>query len=74
MAHLNTYTCDCCGKLKGETNHWFIFRLDLTSAPGAQNRIVITPFDDHIIEPDNANHLCGRECVQKIVEQNLEKL
>lgn len=72
MAVLTTFTCDCCGKLKGETNHWFIFRFELNVAGG--NQIIILPFDPSIPELPFDKHLCGRECVQITIEQNLPKL
>ncbi len=64
MARVNTYRCDGCGALKGAANEWWmvgtgtagieIWRWSDDRAQGAGERWL---------------HMCGRECVQKLIER-----
>lgn len=67
MARIVTYTCDNCGAVKKETNHWFV-----GSVNGSFD---ITPWND-----TDANsyqgilHLCGDACVLARVQEFLGKV
>lgn len=65
---VETFRCDECGHLKEQTNHWWA--VTVLSAPPAA---VIEPLDEfskkHDKWADPMLSLCGRECVQKVVER-----
>jgi hypothetical protein len=68
------YTCDGCGKEKGETNHWFAASVD--TRPGGF-AVITTLETSHTHEPAHSNatweHFCGEECLLKMVARNLPK-
>lgn len=68
------YTCDGCGKQKGEVNHWYVLMRGTKYA----QLLGIGPFDlvleDASVESQkSAQHLCGQECLLKMVARNLPK-
>jgi hypothetical protein len=62
---VDTYKCDVCGRIKGETNHWF--RID-TGVSGLELNAwgVIPPTPTSV-------DLCSDQCVIKIVQKWLTK-
>ena len=67
------YTCDGCGKQKGETNHWYV----LLRGTEFRQLLGIGPFDlvmkQAALDKESALHLCGEECLLKMVARNLPK-
>lgn len=68
MAEQTVYTCDECGKVKGETNHWF-------RALTEGRSIVFTPWDEPIGYPDDKDrperHLCGHACAIQLLSKTI---
>jgi hypothetical protein len=63
-------TCDVCGQIKGETNHWFIA---LTNAGHHEVGIGFGPADcDHQTDTTIREDICGQECLRKRLSQWLE--
>jgi hypothetical protein len=54
------YGCNGCGKVKGETNHWWSILV-------VADRISLGPFS----VAKDCEHYCGAECVQKRVSEFL---
>jgi hypothetical protein len=48
MAKIETVSCDNCGKLKGENNHWWLIDANIS------HRVMF-------IHPSNTNHLVDRD-------------
>lgn len=57
MAITQQITCDVCGKVKGQVNHWWI-------ADIVMNFQLFTWSDDGA-KQNNHIHLCGQECAVK---------
>lgn len=67
MAKVESYKCDVCGKQKGDVNHWFV-------VVSATSFLAIRPWPkepNDAMTFDGTAHLCGAECVQKMVSQFL---
>jgi hypothetical protein len=62
-----TYTCDNCGAVKGETNHWFAIHQMSTGFLGFS----IMAFANSGL---GAWHLCGEACVMAKVSQCLREI
>lgn len=58
MARTETYTCDVCGAVKGEVNHWWRIRIVDSFHLYAWDTEVPEPYPDEVIY-----HLCGQQCV-----------
>jgi len=68
MAKIETYKCDECGKIKDETNRWWIGQTSAMDGSG----LFILPFAPASLK--NADmHLCGESCVLKAVAGWMEK-
>lgn len=64
MAYRETYICDTCGKVKGETNHWWI--------AGEGSAFFLYPFvedEAHVIST-----YCSQECVHKAMDRWMESV
>lgn len=61
------YTCDVCGVIKGESNHWYKIRI-----VGAFHTYTWSCTKEGASEPDERIHVCGRACAQKKYEEWLE--
>ncbi len=64
------YSCNCCGKLKGESNHWLALRKGSTATRIFPN-LTITAFAD--AGPDD-EHYCSQECLLKAVDRFVSDL
>jgi hypothetical protein len=60
-----TYTCDRCGRQKGETNHWFCFHLN------SYGGIVLSVFKETSVVYQYA---CSEQCLMKAVSEWLSGL
>lgn len=65
-----SYKCDECGKVKGESNHWFW----CARVPGP--RFVVAAWDcvncDPSVEIVEVKHLCGMGCAVKAMTKAME--
>ena len=64
-----TYTCDQCGQVKGQTNHWFAVHefwpdLDMPT-------LKLRAFLDR---KDGDKHLCGEVCVMARVSMCMQEI
>lgn len=68
MAQLNTVTCDECGALKREANHWF-----KAIASKELHRFEICPFREELTGyPENGKReldLCSESCAVKVMSR-----
>ena len=65
MAKETTYTCDVCGKRKGETNHWFI---------GSRSKSTVAILRwDALTDLSDPSHLCGQACVTTYASHWMEE-
>jgi hypothetical protein len=63
-----TYTCNECGRPKGDSNHWFVVEI------GPQGMLV-RPFGDPnaaLWPGSNLMHLCGETCTLTVVSRMIE--
>jgi len=63
------YRCDICGRQRQASNHWVI----AFQPQGADMHIIFKPWNDRLAAIDGAQHLCGRECATRLVDQTLEE-
>lgn len=69
MAVVTTYTCDVCGKQRGEANHWFKWVV-----PDSKQRVIaIMPWDATWNASAGVGHLCGPACAQRKLQECLEE-
>ena len=70
MSVKTTYTCDQCGQVKGETNHWFAMQERGTGATILPMFRLLGFMD---AAPDDI-HLCGENCVMARVSACLREI
>ena len=66
------YKCDCCGKEKDSSNHWFGIVV-------ASSRLTVGPLEDDMSAAAHSGraglaytfHLCGEACTTKMVSKFL---
>ena len=67
-----SFTCDICGKTKGEANHWWMASLGPRSAYAEDERALrFTLMRWHAAECRSADiyHLCGQGCAMQAAER-----
>jgi hypothetical protein len=72
MAKVETITCDVCGKIKGEVNHWF----KASSTDGSDEIIrgfSVYPSDEPIDRGFVYLDLCGQSCVVQAINSWMQK-
>ncbi|HET7873215.1 MAG TPA: hypothetical protein VFL42_11930 [Terriglobales bacterium] len=62
MRHTSVFTCDICERAKGAVNHWWVAYTDA-------GRLVLSTWNEELAAADDAKHLCGNGCTQKMVER-----
>lgn len=73
MKNLNPFQCDICNTPKQATNHWwlgYLVKNDQNSPVAA----AIELWNDFLADQAPVAHLCGIECAQKWLTQQLDKL
>jgi hypothetical protein len=71
---IESFVCNVCEKVKGETNHWYGIRLDQI---GPHHDIVIVSFESALgleLTGDKGwkfEHVCGSECLHKRIDAML---
>ena len=66
------FTCDICGRKKGDSNHWWMFVLgDVSCCDEGQPRQRFTVLPWNSAESRNAetHHLCGKGCAMQALER-----
>lgn len=69
MAELHSYTCDQCGAMKKEANHWF--KAYVLTEPNVGVVIVPAEFEAPGIVREKRLDLCSHSCVSKLVSKVL---
>jgi hypothetical protein len=72
MAWDVSFTCDICGKKKGEANHWWMVLLgDVPCYDEGQPGLRFTLLPWNLAESRNPEmyHLCGQGCAMKAMER-----
>jgi hypothetical protein len=72
MAWDVSFSCDICGKKKGEANHWWM--LSYAECPCDEDdqvpqRFSITPWSADSSRNAEMRHLCGKGCAIKALER-----
>ena len=67
-----SFTCDICGKTKGEANHWWMVALGAIpcfDADPRNTRFTLMPWN--LLESRNPDmyHLCGQGCAMQAMER-----
>jgi hypothetical protein len=67
-----SFTCDICGKKKGEANHWWMVALGSVPCfdegqPGL--RFTLLPWNAAESRNNEMYHLCGQGCAMKAMER-----
>jgi hypothetical protein len=62
------YNCDYCGKLKGESNHWWLVDPDLY-VTGIHEAFVLLPWNMLSFSGARTEHICSQECASKALSQ-----
>lgn len=63
MSKLFTFKCDVCGKIKGETNHWFVLLL-------MPRKIEVLQLEENWSKA-GATHVCGSGCAMKRISERM---
>jgi hypothetical protein len=56
VARVQSIVCDGCGKVKGETNHWYM-------VSNIDDEFVLTRWIEADQDSYSVSHLCGQACV-----------
>jgi len=67
-----SFTCDICGKKKGESNHWWMFVLgDVPCFDEGQpsQRFTVLPWNFAESRNPEMRHLCGQGCAMQALER-----
>jgi hypothetical protein len=67
-----SFTCDICGKKKGEANHWWMVMLgDVPCYDEGQpgQRFTLLPWNAAECRNSEMYHLCGQGCAMKAMER-----
>jgi hypothetical protein len=71
MADVNTKSCDQCGKLKGENNHWWLIDANI-----AKKSMFVYPFDKTRKYSADQRYIhlvaCGLECLN-VLESKIKE-
>jgi hypothetical protein len=69
MAQQVQFTCDVCGKVKGESNHWFLFVSPVSRTQDNGYGFQVEPFEYH--GPIGTQHICSPGCLHKHIDQTI---
>jgi hypothetical protein len=67
-----SFTCDVCGKTKGEANHWWMLsHADCACDEEDQvpQRFSVTPWSAEQSRNPEMRHLCGKGCAMQALER-----
>lgn len=72
MAWDEAFTCDLCGKIKRETNHWWMVKLgdaDHCEDDQPSRSLILLPWNLSDCRDKCMIHLCGAGCATKALER-----
>jgi len=72
MAWIERFTCDVCGKLRGETESWWMAVNECASASkkiATQPVLKLMPWDNLLGHSAESKHLCGAACVHTFLDR-----
>jgi hypothetical protein len=67
-----SFTCDICGKKKGESNHWWMVMLGdvpCWEADQPSRRFTLLPWNPAESRSADMFHLCGQGCAMQAMER-----
>jgi hypothetical protein len=67
-----SFTCDICGKKKGDSNHWWMYVLgDVPCFDEGQpsQRFTLLPWNFTESRNPEMHHLCGQGCAMQALER-----
>ena len=64
MLNASPYKCNYCGKVKGETNHWWVHP---TLGPGTA--FVLDTWDDTVALKPDVENICSEACASKALSK-----
>ena len=73
-----TYTCDMCGKRKGEANHWWMATLGGSRKAEAggrvgEARLSLFRWSQAESQDEKMYHLCGQGCAVQALERYMDE-
>jgi hypothetical protein len=77
MTWTETFTCNVCGKRKGDVDHWWIAWVDEMRPSDAEDslpRFQVLPWSELMARSPEAIHLCGAGCALKETERWMTSL
>ena len=72
MAWDESFTCDICGKMKLESNHWWMVTLGdvfCFEADQPPKHFSIVPWNAAESRNEDVHHICGEGCATKALER-----
>ncbi len=65
------FTCDICGKNKGEANHWWMAALGPLDSPSGEEaaRFTLMRWSRNKSQDADVYHLCGQGCAMHAMER-----
>jgi hypothetical protein len=72
MAWTERFTCDVCGKLRRETEDWWlaINECAVSHAGGSSHPVLkLMPWDDLLVHRADSKHLCGGACAHTLLDR-----
>jgi len=71
-----SFTCDVCGKKKGEANHWWMLALGdcpCDEEDQVPQRFSVMPWRGQQSRDPEMRHLCGKGCAMQALERFMTK-
>lgn len=63
MSYQQTFTCDVCGAVRQESNHWWIaIPVVIASQCKSHSELIFRSWDDVLSTERATIHLCGESC------------
>jgi hypothetical protein len=72
MSRSESYHCDVCGKLKGDTEMWWMAWIDCfqDDGPGEDQPLLkLTRWNTARAHSDGVKHLCGARCSETMIDR-----
>jgi hypothetical protein len=72
MAWVERFTCDVCGKLRGDSESWWVAASECVPASTArstQPTLQLMPWENLLAHSAEAKHLCGAACVHTFLDR-----
>lgn len=72
MAWIERFTCDICGKLRGETEDWWMAVKECApsnTTSSSQPILKLMPWDVLLVHGADSKHLCGAGCAHTFLDR-----